>query len=144
MAAPATPAPAPADPLRGRHVLVLDNDEQVLDSTATLLTSWGCQVQALHRAADITAPGRHNADVALVDMHLGEADDGLTAVARLRAHQGVTVPALIMTGDVSLHTRERVAAAGLPLLEKPLTALRLRSALTRVLQSAGEGRGAVP
>jgi signal transduction histidine kinase len=139
---PAPAAPAPADALRGRRVLVLDNDEQVLDSTASLLASWGCQVQALHRAADITSPSRPDADVALVDMHLGEADDGLAAVARLHAHQGVTVPALIMTGDVSLATRERVAAAGLPLLEKPLTALRLRSALTRLLQSTAEGRGA--
>jgi len=35
-----------------------------------------------------------------------------------------------------------VAAAGLPLLEKPLSALRLRSALTRVLQATDQGRGA--
>ena len=98
-------------------------------------------MQALHRAADITAPSLPDADVALVDLHLGEADDGLAAVARLRAHKGVTVPAVIMTGDVSLATRERVAAAGLPLLEKPLTALRLRSALTRMLQTTGEGCG---
>lgn len=141
-AVPAAEAPAPADTLAGRRVLVLDNDEQVLDSTASLLASWGCQVQALHAAADITAPDRPDADVALIDMHLGETDDGLAAVARLRAHQGVAVPALIMTGDVSLATRERVAAAGLPLLEKPLSALRLRSALTRVLQATDQERGA--
>ena len=49
---------------------------------------------------------------------------------------------IVVTGDVSLGTRERVAAAGLPLLEKPLTALRLRAALTRLLQTTGEGRGA--
>ena len=92
-AVPVPAVPAPVDGLRGLRVLVLDNDEQVLDSTASLLASWGCEVQALHRAAEITAPSRADADVALVDMRLGEADDGLAAVACLRAHQGFNVPA---------------------------------------------------
>jgi len=40
----------------------------------------------------------------------------------------------VMTGDVSVATRERVQAHGLLLLEKPLSAPRLRAALTGVLQ----------
>jgi signal transduction histidine kinase/CheY-like chemotaxis protein len=130
-----TPAAEPAVAgLHGRRVLVIDNNDGVLDSTAQLLRSWGCQVQAL---AGLDGPGAVpiiEPELLLLDMHLDNGSNGVALAARLRAQWGRDVPALIMTGDVTLATRERIAAAGLPQLEKPLSPLRLRSALMQLLQ----------
>lgn len=119
------------DALQGRRVLVIDNNAQVLASTARLLEGWGCCVLAAHGAPDhVHGP----VDLLLVDMRLDHGDDGVAAISRLRRQWGRDVPALILTGDTAIGTRERIAASGLPMLEKPVSALRLRSALTRLLQ----------
>lgn len=122
------------EPLAGRRVLVVDNDDQVLASTASLLLSWGCEVRAQSHACDDAPSHAFEPELALVDMHLGEGADGLEVVRSLRHRYGDGFAAIVMTGDVSLATRERVAAYGLPMLEKPLSAPRLRAALTRTLQ----------
>lgn len=131
----ATPEEDPRlDALQGRRVLVIDNNEQVLESTARLLEGWGCHVQAAHDAPDELSGTGDDLDLLLVDMHLDHGDDGVSVVARLRLRSGRDTPALLMTGDVTVATRERIAASGLPMLEKPISALRLRSTLTRLLQ----------
>ena len=140
---PEVPAQPPAqgmpglqapDVLRGGTVVVIDNNDSVLDSTAQLLRSWGCQVQALHGLPQDLNSLEGPPSLMLVDMHLDAGINGVRVVEALRGHWGRPVPALIMTGDVTLVTRERIAAAGLPQVEKPLSALRLRTALTRLLQ----------
>ena len=122
------------DTLRGRRVLVIDNNDQVLESTARLLEGWGCRVRAEHGAPDDWSGQVDDVDLLLIDMCLNNGDDGVSAVSRLRRVIGRDVPALIMTGDVTLATRECITASGLPMLEKPVSALSLRSALTRLLQ----------
>lgn len=134
---PASPPPEPAfDALRGRRVLVIDNDDQVLDSTARLLAGWGCRVRALKAAPDIPDVDSAAPDLLLVDFQLDDGDDGLAVVDRLRAALRRPIPALIMTGDVSAVTRQRIADSGLPMLEKPVSGLQLRTVMTRLLQRA--------
>ena len=134
---PASAAPEPAfDALRGRRVLVIDNDDQVLDSTARLLAGWGCRVRALKAAPHTADVDSATPDLLLVDFQLDDGDDGLAVVKRLRVALHQPVPALIMTGDVSALTRQRIADSGLPMLEKPVSGLRLRTVMTRLLQRA--------
>ena len=134
---PASPPPEPAfDALRGRRVLVIDNDDQVLDSTARLLAGWGCRVRALKAAPDIPDVDSAAPDLLLVDFQLDDGDDGLAVVDRLRVALRRPIPALIMTGDVSAVTRQRIADSGLPMLEKPVSGLQLRTVMTRLLQRA--------
>ncbi|MBP7658830.1 MAG: HAMP domain-containing protein [Burkholderiaceae bacterium] len=134
---PASAAPEPAfDALRGRRVLVIDNDDQVLDSTARLLAGWGCRVRALKAAPHTADVDSAPPELLLVDFQLDDGDDGLAVVKRLRVALHQPVPALIMTGDVSALTRQRIADSGLPMLEKPVSGLRLRTVMTRLLQRA--------
>jgi DNA-binding response OmpR family regulator len=72
----------------------------------------------------------------IADVHLNEGDDGLLLVQLLRERFKVAFPALIVSGDVSRATRERVVAQGLLMLEKPVAPSRLRAAATRLLRSA--------
>ncbi len=132
---PPAPPPEPTfDTLRGSRVLLIDNDEQVLDSTARLLIGWGCRVRALKAAPNSPDVDSGTPDLLLVDMQLDDGDDGLAVIDRLRAALGTAVPALVMTGDVSVATRQRIADSGLPMLEKPVSGLRLRTVMTRLLQ----------
>lgn len=143
--APAQPAPMPAvnsdfvpdDPLRGQRVLVIDNDADVLESTAGLLRTWGCAAvtassgdQALERLGDL------GPKLVIADVHLDHEGDGPALVAQLRQRFGRELPAILVSGDVSQATRDRVAALGLPLLEKPVAPLRLRTLARRMLRAA--------
>ena len=129
---PATTVPAIVG-LRDRSILIIDNDPLVLESTALLLRSWGCEVSALTRAPQDQIAIGNVPDLMIVDMHLDAGEDGVSTVARLRCRFGHPVPALIMTGDVSQATRDQVAGAHLPMLEKPVSPLRMRTVLTRLL-----------
>lgn len=124
--------------LRGKQIWLVDNNDGVLQSTGELLRNWGCCVQAFAclpaDALAIRAASKAAPDALLVDMHLDGGDTGVAVVARIRAHFGREIPAMVMTGDVTLATRQRIAAAGLPQVEKPVSALRLRTAIARLLQ----------
>jgi len=125
------------DALTGRHVLVIDNDQAVLASTAGLLRSWGCIVTAATSgsAALERLIGR-TPDLIIADVHLDHGDDGIAAVVAVRRDSRRMVPAFLVSGDVSQETRALAAKAGLALLEKPATPLRLRTLSTRVISSA--------
>ena len=122
------------DALHGRRVLVIENDARVLEGTARLLSAWGCRVRAVRAAPERADVDGAAPDLMLVDMHLDDGDDGVAVVERLRASLGTAIPALVITGEVGAATRERIRHSGLPMLEKPVSGLRLRTVMTRLLQ----------
>jgi CheY-like chemotaxis protein len=143
LAAPEVQRPAESAPgalenrLAGRRVLVIDNDAGVLESCGGLLESWGCDVVAARSLAEAKARlAGTPPDLMIADVHLDDGEDGLDAIAQLRAQFGHAFPAVVVTGDVATATRSRVAAAGLQLLDKPVAPLRLRTLLTRLLPRA--------
>jgi signal transduction histidine kinase len=136
-AAPSVAEAAPDDPLRGVRVLVIDNDEDILESTAGLLRSWGCEaLTASSTGRALERLGAVAPDLVLADVHLDGDDDGTAIVLQLRRHFGRDIPAIVISGDVAQPTRDRVARLGLPLLEKPVAPLRLRTLATRLLRAA--------
>jgi signal transduction histidine kinase len=138
VAAPGGTPVVPTDPLRGRRVAVIDNDPMVLDSTAGLLRSWGCDVVPADSGASLmTALGDTAPDLVVSDFHLGETEIGSVVVAALRMRFGDDLPALLVSGDITDGARESARAAGLPLLEKPVSAMRLRAMATRLVSSRG-------
>jgi signal transduction histidine kinase len=143
-AATAAPAePLGSDPLRGLRVLVVDNDADVLESTAGMLRAWGCAALTAEASAQaIERLGARAPDLVIADVHLDRGDDGPALVLQLRERFGREVPAIVVSGDVSQSTRDRVAALGLPLLEKPVSPLRLRTLATRLTMKAAIRPGA--
>jgi CheY-like chemotaxis protein len=133
----AAPGLAPEDILQDLRLLIIDNDLAILESTAGLMRTWGCEV--------ITAPSMNSAlqnlggfapSLVIADIHLDHGEDGIFAVAALRQHFRRNIPAVLVSGDVSQQTRDRASLAGLVLLEKPVTPMRFRTVVTRSLQSA--------
>lgn len=102
----------------GLRVLCLDNDATILVALDAALRARRCVpllaatiAEAMELAAD------EEPDVALVDYHLGEVEDGLDVVARLQAMEPAPAIALV-TADRAVADDPR--CAGLVMLTKPV------------------------
>jgi signal transduction histidine kinase len=134
VAAPVSPA---IDTLRGRRVLVVDDDELVLQSARGLLESWGCTAivavspdQASQRLSG-TPP-----DLVITDFHLAGGEQAGDVLVMLRDRFAAAIPTILVSGDVTQFTRDRAREMGLPLLDKPVRPMALRALATRLLSAA--------
>jgi len=128
---PATPAAPPASVKR--HVLVIDDDTQVLSAMQQLLQAWGHTVWC---AADvdqaITLSVLHGDDIDLVltDYHLGGEINAGQFIDTVRACLPRSVPVHVFTADTSTPVAQEIRALGLSLLHKPVR----HDALLQVLE----------
>jgi signal transduction histidine kinase len=144
---PTAPAPARPDPVDSREaaaktfgvtdarVLVVENDAAVLAATEHLLTRWGCEVVAARTvsAAAAAFDGDGPPDIVLADYHLDDDETGLAAIRVVRARFGRTVPAVVVTADVSPQVADGVRAAGCELMQKPVKPAELRALMAHLL-----------
>ena len=131
---PAQPALPP-----GLRILCLDNDAATLDGLDAVLRAWRCvpllartSAQALDLAID------EEPEIALIDFHLGAAEDGCAVAARLTALSPAPAMAIV-TADRTLATDPR--CAGLTVLTKPVDPAELRHFLEKASAAAVEGLG---
>jgi len=97
-----------------------------------VLTSWAvAQDEGFAWFAD----GRPNeAAHQALSILLGAAADGLEITRQLRAHFGLPIPAIILSGDTSSATANAAQQAEIPLLHKPVRPAKLRALLQRKTQ----------
>ena len=131
---------SPADPLRGKCVVVIDDDVLVLDAMRGLLEQWGCRVLTAQSAQEVleSIDGR-TPDLIISDGRLHKNETGVEAVARLRAKLGAGVPAFLISGDISPERLDEAKAAGHHLLHKPVSPMALRAMASRLLLSTSRG-----
>ncbi|MBX3702283.1 MAG: hybrid sensor histidine kinase/response regulator [Steroidobacteraceae bacterium] len=139
-AAAAAPQPArAAGALAGVRVLCIDNDPAALRGLATLLDSWGCETLSAQGIEDLVAGRRLQSwrpDLIVVDYHLEGGATGLEVVRHLRAVEGIAAPVLVVSADAGDAVRQEAEALDCVFLRKPLKPLAVRSALSRLLESA--------
>ncbi|MBE7377154.1 hybrid sensor histidine kinase/response regulator [Pseudomonas lopnurensis] len=127
-------APQLGDPLPGRRLLVLDNETSILHSMAALLQQWGCEVlTATDRDAALSALAGVAPDVILADYHLDQGVTGWDVVLELRAHFAAAIPLVMITADRSDQCRRQLQGFGVPVLNKPVKAGKMRSVLSHLL-----------
>jgi two-component system, sensor histidine kinase len=110
-------------------VVVIDDDPLVLEATAGLLSSWGCQVvpaESYEVALDKLTGISRRPDLIICDYSLSEGN-GIDVIQGLRSVY--EIPALLISGDPLLPGDDRKPGSGYCLLEKPLDASRFRAAL---------------
>jgi len=126
--------PMMGDPLPGRRLLVLDNDLSILHSMAALLGQWGCEVLvASDEAAALAALNELPPELILADYHLDQGATGWNVAQALRVHFGVPIPVVMITADRSDQCRRLLQGVGVPVLNKPVKAGKLRSILSYLL-----------
>ncbi|TFF27751.1 response regulator [Jiella endophytica] len=121
----------------GAAVLCIDNEPAIRDGMTTLLSGWGCHVEAFASAREAIAAletSNFRPEIALVDYHLDDGSDGLLAFAELRRQFGGGLLAILVTADRSAKVREEALAMGVQVLTKPLKPASLRAAMASVLQ----------
>ncbi len=140
-AARAEPAAQPTA-LAGLVVCAIDNEPRILDGMKILLGGWGCRVVAAGSKEDAIAAldaAGLVPDAIVADYHL-DGDDGLNAIAALRARYRADLPAVLATADRTEGLRAQAAAQDVRVLAKPLRPAALRALLAqwRVTRSAAE------
>jgi len=123
--------------LVGVSVLMIEDDNAARLAVCELLQSWKCVVVAAgsaDAARDLVRDGLVP-DVIVSDYQLGAGDDGLQAIASLRALVGHDVPACLMSGSTAPALQAAAKNAGLTLLHKPVRPAKLRSLLRRLAAS---------
>jgi signal transduction histidine kinase len=128
-------AQADAD-LRGSRVLVLDDEVSVLDAMRRLLEGWGCEVTtaATPEEAEASLRTSRPPDLVIVDYRLRQHASGIATIGKLRQRIGKPVPALVITGDTAPDRLREAQESGYPLLHKPVTPARLRSAMRQLME----------
>jgi two-component system, sensor histidine kinase len=108
-------------------VVVIDDDPLVLEATAGLLRSWGCQVVAAESCNEamtkLFAIGRRP-DLIVCDYRLPQGPTGVDAIGMLRG--AFEIPALLISGDAA---SPRSDDGGYRLLHKPVNAAAFRALL---------------
>jgi signal transduction histidine kinase len=122
--------------LIGRHVLIVDDDQDILDAMTHLLQSWGCAVTRARSVAEARAAVRKSGrklDAVISDFRLSGRETGLDAIAALHEEFG-PLPAIVISGDTAPQVRSNVERAGHRLLCKPVAPARLRSLLNNLMK----------
>lgn len=128
----------PSEGLVGVRVLVIEDDALALDATRILLQSWACQVLA---AADLEQArqallGGFVPQLLVSDYRLGGSDNGIAAIASVRAMAGFAVPACLISGDADAQLIDAASEARLALLHKPVHPEQLRQLLLRLVHES--------
>lgn len=126
------PVLATGQPLQGRRVALVEDDEAVRQATVDLLRAWGCEVWADAALApllvQLQAAGVRPERV-ISDWRL-EQGDGLAAIDALRAWVGAPVPALLVSGEPLPLAALRLDERRITPARKPLPAAALRAWLS--------------
>jgi|SRR2546425_284427 two-component system response regulator FixJ len=112
-------------------VLVIDDDAITRSSLKFALEIEGFAVRLYADAYELLNDTHLPAKSCLLIDYYMPAMNGLELLAKLRA-RGMSIPAIVMTGYSNCTLRDRIAAAGVPLLEKPF----LGNALTERIREA--------
>jgi signal transduction histidine kinase len=126
--------PVVHDLLRGKTILVIDDEAGVRQATSDVLTRWGCATQVAVDAAQAVLVTRGRPpDVIVADLRLRDGASGLDAVEEVRRACGRAIPVLIVTGDTAVDVLREARERGHVLLHKPVPPARLRAALSQFL-----------
>jgi two-component system, LuxR family, response regulator FixJ len=105
-------------------MLVVDDDPAVGNSLKFVLEVEGFQVRVFSSAEELlNEDSLPDASCLVVDYYMPQMN-GLELVSHLR-DRNVLIPAILITPAPSQNLRNRAAAAGVPIVEKPLLGSRL-------------------
>lgn len=119
-------------PLQGRCVALVEDDEAVREATVTLLRTWGCEVWAEAAVAPLLARLRAagaRPQRLISDWRLAQGD-GLSAIEALREAFGDRLPALLISGETLPMSAKALRALRVQPARKPLPAAALRAWLS--------------
>jgi DNA-binding NtrC family response regulator len=128
------PPARPTASVEGLQILLVEDDEAVLNATASLLRRWGCEVEAMQ-----AIPVRSIfCDLLITDFDLGGNVTGSDCIAEVRRLADWDVPAVVMSGHDAARVREDTGDETIPILSKPVRPAELRSVIMAAAMDASD------
>ncbi len=121
--------------LAGRQMLVVEDDQESRGALRALLLSWGAYVEAVGTVDEmrmVLARG-FRPDALIVDYRLSNGTTGLDAVRVVRQSLSTRVPALVISGDLTVAADPELRTEKLDVLQKPVKPAALRAFLVYAL-----------
>lgn len=108
-------------------VLLVEDDEDVLESLHTLLNLWGYTTITTSSPKPDTLMAQHP-DIAFIisDYQLGSGINGVEVIQHIRQATGKDIPALLITGNTSPLLAEELEQLSIPVSYKPINPLKLK------------------
>ncbi|MGZ5801275.1 MAG: ATP-binding response regulator [Burkholderiaceae bacterium] len=129
--------PAPTIELAGAIIVIIDDYPQNLFAAESLCRQWGARTIAAGSLQEATDKLRHYLripDLIICDYHLSKDKGGLSAVREIRNLMGEEIPAILVTGDISITKDANISTLdSLAILLKPVNADRLRARIDHLL-----------
>lgn len=125
----------PLRELSGLRILIIDDEDEVRDSIATLFEQWGCHVfcaNSEQQALAQLAPSQP-LNFIVSDLRLQGDRNGIELIKLIHSKLQADVPCLIISGDTAAEQLKQVSNSGLTLLHKPIKPMQLRTAVQRLL-----------
>ncbi len=131
---PDSPAPTPLlltePPVRHGTVLIIEDDEQVMESLQTLLHLWGYEVLLSQQPEPETLLAEHpELNFIISDYQLGGEKNGIELIQQFRQLAGWKIPALLITGNTSADLSEKLSKLSIPVSYKPINPALLKKHL---------------
>ncbi|MCW2244886.1 CheY-like chemotaxis protein [Azospirillum fermentarium] len=120
-------------------IIIVDDDPFIVEGLGMVLGAWGYSVvRALSMEALETAlTGLETAPSLLITDHfLPGGRTGADVLARVRAHSGAHIPAILLTGDGAPERVSEAASAGFRLMIKPVSPAPLRAVVEELILRA--------
>lgn len=135
----AGPAPIDIDVLRGRCVLLVDDDPLGREALGDVLMREGMTVLLAASAAEAIALVRGwptPPDMIVSDYRISKNWTGTQLIEALRTDASpAEIPAVIITGDTAVDVLRLMASSGLPVLSKPIVPQMLLSQMASLMTS---------
>lgn len=116
--------------LRGVAVALVEDDPDIRQLLAGLMTDWGCRVFEGEHAMDVMRKmdiAGQRPDLLVCDYRLPHGMTAIHVIQRVRELWGNGVPSLVLTGDTAAEVLQEIHASGAILLHKPIAPTRLRT-----------------
>lgn len=125
-------------PSRDAHIVLIEDDDQVLTGIKALLESQGYTVQPFHTADSHLFEGtfavkKRPPDLVIADYRLEAEVTGREAIAMIRDIWGQDIPGIIITGDTAPERLREAKRSGFPILHKPVRPEELLTTIRSVL-----------
>ena len=126
-----------SDKIKAKRVYLIDDESDIRESVATLLTSWRAEIteaESTELLFDIMT--KNNAikpDIIVSDYQLGEDEYGDHTIEKIRSFFGENIPAIIITGVGDQDIIRQLKEKGFKVLSKPVKPAKLRALMNHLL-----------
>lgn len=106
------------------HILLIEDDPAVRAAARLLLKVAGYRVSSAACTTEAVEHARlhHDLEVVISDYHLGHTENGVDAIAAVRAVRGTRLRAVLMSGDTGLLLTDVQRGLDTSIAQKPISA----------------------